>query len=105
MLTKITTFFLGQVALEHAAEVSKKQLDSARDKAREKAKEYQEKVQEKVEDYKSTNFTNRFESFAKEKVAHLRSCSEPFESACSNISSFLGETADLKSKLAADSNA
>ncbi|HEY9758370.1 MAG TPA: hypothetical protein V6C97_24605 [Oculatellaceae cyanobacterium] len=101
MLTKIiTTFFLGQVAFEHAAEVSKKQLDEARDKAREKAKEYREKV----EDYKNTNITTKFENFAKEKVAHLRSCSEPFENACLTISSFLGETADIKSKLATETN-
>lgn len=92
----ITTFFIGQVAFEQAAEVSKKQLEAAR----EKAKDYKEKAEE----YKNKNVIAKIETFAKQKVAHLRSCSEPFEKSCTTVTKFLGETADLKSKLATETN-
>jgi len=93
----ITTFFFGQVALEKAAEASKKQLAAAREKATE--------YTDKVEEYKNTNVVAKVEQFSKEKFAHLRSCSEPFEKTCLNVTKFLGETADIKTKLATESNA
>ena len=103
MLQKIiTTFFFGQVALEQAAEVSKKQLEAAREKAK---AAYDEKVEGYKNSVSNTHFLAKFEQFSKEKFAKLRSCSEPFEKTCVNVTNFLGETADIKSKLATESNA
>ena len=91
-----TTFFLGQVALETAAEVSKKQIDAAREKA--------VVYKEKAEEYKSTQVVAKAEQYAKKKFAKLRSTSAPFEATCSNVAKFLGETADINTKISAESN-
>jgi hypothetical protein len=100
----ITAFFFGQVALEQATEASKKQLEAAREKAQDYKEKAKEKVKEKTEAITHTNFVAKVGEFAKEKVAHLRSCSEPFEKTCLSVTKFLGETADIKSKLVTEPN-
>jgi hypothetical protein len=89
-------FFLGQVALETATEASRKRFELAREKA--------VAYKEKAEEYKGTKVAARAEQFAKEKFAKLRSSSEPFEATCLKLASFLGETADIKTKLATESH-
>jgi hypothetical protein len=89
-------FFLGQVALETATEASKKQLEVAREKA--------VAYKEKAEEYKDTKVVAKAGQFAKEKFAKLRSNSEPFEATCLKLASFLGETADIKTKLVTESH-
>jgi hypothetical protein len=92
----ITTFFFGQVALEHAVEASKKRLEAARDKAKADKK--------KAGEDQPITVVAKVEQLTKVKFARLRSLSEPVEKTCLQITKFLGETAEIKSKLAANGN-
>jgi hypothetical protein len=91
-----TTFFLGQVALEQLAEAAQSGWSQAKDKTL--------TYQEKIEELRDIDLLSKVEHFSKEKIAHLRSCSEPFEKTCIRVADFLSETAALKSKLISDSN-
>ncbi len=100
-LALVKTFFIGQVALEQAAEAVKKQTVTAR----EKGEHLQENLQHKVEELKSEKLNSqivlsKFENNFKENVAALRKGFRPFDKACDSLSALLGETAELKETLA-----
>jgi len=87
----IKTFFIGQVALEQAAEASKKSLE----KARERAQEYKQKADE----FKEIQIKAKFETGLKERIAELRHNHTPFEKACETLQKLLSETSEIKNQL------
>ncbi len=84
------TYFIGQIALEQAADLSKKSFQAASEKAQELSK--------KAEEYKRINIVDKLEVGFKEGIAELRKSYSPFENACETLSRFLSETGEIKNR-------
>jgi coenzyme F420-reducing hydrogenase delta subunit len=82
----VKTFYLGQVAAEYVLDASKKSIDSVVDQTRE---------------YQEISFPVTIQNQIKEKLAHLRKCSQPFERLCTDLSRLLVETSEIRDKLIA----